>query len=267
MLKRRLNDLWHRTVHWLKSRADQIVRLIHKAGVRLWLLGVLAIAIDLLGSALGKWAWDGPLYWTGLVSTWIGIIALAATASTIKNSAQRKLESTFSDGVRRATLGDLHSMVYVGSIYMTAGGNRHRPESVKTDLNEAELWFRRAAAQRSPRAFYWLARLYFKQGRVEEAKAALDAAAAAGDPVATHFLARCYLVGRYYERDPAKATALLEMAAERGNVVARGLLGRVLLRSRFGSGAWFKGLKFFVGAFVEAFIIAWKEGFASDRLR
>jgi TPR repeat protein len=142
-----------------------------------------------------------------------------------------------------------------------------RPDRIKSDLAEAESWFKRAATKRYSKAYYWLARLYLKQGRNEDAKLAIDMGVAAGDVPSIHLLARLYLSGKLYEKNLSKATELLETAAARGNIVAKGMLGRVLLSSRKGSQIWFRGLRLLLGAVAGIFVVCCTEGFRSDRLR
>jgi TPR repeat protein len=106
-----------------------------------------------------------------------------------------------------------------------------------------------------------------KQGKFDAAKQMIDAAGAAGDVPTISLLGRLHLTGKIYDKDEGKAKELLEIAVSRGNVVAKGLLGRVLLRSPMGSRVWFRGLRMFLAAFPSVLVVACTEGIGSDRLR
>jgi TPR repeat protein len=105
------------------------------------------------------------------------------------------------------------------------------------DLESAEVWYRKAAAQNHMGAQLLLAEaLTASHPPTEDGLAEIFglwlAVAAAGNPVAQRNAAQCYLEGRGCEADPIAATRWFRAAADQGDAEAEFQLGRCYRRGR-----------------------------------
>ena len=92
---------------------------------------------------------------------------------------------------------------------------------VARDYDEAEAWYRKAAAQGDMEAEYMLGEICRAQGgRAAEMVAHYTKAAEAGNADAQHQLGRCYAKGRGVEQDDEQAFAWYMRAAEQGHTQA-----------------------------------------------
>jgi TPR repeat protein len=247
---------------------ERLALYANRVGGALGAAGAIGLCLCALDWLLGVW----PSQWSNaalaalsFLSFFLGGLIYETTEATVEEATRRRDESGFADQLERARWGDLASMVYIGAAYMI-GESPPLPARVRTDLSEAEFWFKRATDRRYPRAYYWLAQLYWKQRKHEAMKIALEDGVAAGDAPSMSLLGRLYVSGNIYEKDLPKAAALLQVAAAKGSVIAKLGFGRCLLRNRKGSPAWFRGLWIYITAWMMGFTIGLTKGLGDERL-
>jgi TPR repeat protein len=247
---------------------ERLALYANRVGVALSAAGAIGLCLCALDLLLGIW----PSQWSNaalaalsFLSFFLGGLIFETTEATVEHVTRRRDETVFADQLKRAQWGDLDSMLYIGAVYMS-GESPPLPARVRTDLAEAEFWFKRAIDKRHPRAFYWLARLYWKQRKHEAMKIALEDGVAAGDAPSMSLLGRLHLSGKICEKDLPKADALLRAASAKGSVAAKLGLGRSLLRCRKGSRAWFRGLWICLSSYVTGVTIAARKGLGDERL-
>jgi TPR repeat protein len=247
---------------------ERLALYANRVGGALGAAGAIGLCLCAFDWLLGVW----PSQWSNaalaalsFLSFFLGGLILETTEASVEDATRRRDESAFADQLERARWGDLASMVYIGAAYMI-GESPPLPARVRTDLSEAEFWFKRATDRRYPRAYYWLAQLYRKQQKHEAMKIALEDGVAAGDAPSMSLLGRLHLSGKIYEKDLPKATALLHAAVARGSVAAKLALGRHLLKSGTGSPVWFRGLWIYLSSWVRGFTIAVTKGLGDERL-
>jgi hypothetical protein len=246
---------------------ERLALYANRVGVALGAAGAIGLCLCALDWLFGIW----PIQWSNaalaavsFLSFFLDGLIIETTEATVEHVTRRRDESVFADQLKRAQWGDLDSMLYIGAVYMS-GESPPLPARVRTDLAEAEFWFKRAI-DKHPRAFYWLARLYWKQRKHEAMKTALEDGVAAGDAPSMSLLGRLHLSGKICEKNLPKADALLQAASAKGSVAAKLGLGRSLLRNRKGSKAWFRGLWIYLSSWVIGVTIAVRRGLGDERL-
>ncbi|WP_430446003.1 SPOR domain-containing protein [Sphingorhabdus contaminans] len=108
-----------------------------------------------------------------------------------------------------ALKGDPDAQFNMGQAYKTGRG-------VKTDLNIALDWYKKAAAQGHLKAMDSYGHLLHYQGRVPEALPILQASADRGDPRAQYLLATELFNGTHIAKDWVRAYALMSLASSAG---------------------------------------------------
>jgi len=246
---------------------ERLALYANRVGGALGAAGAIGFFLCALDWLLGVWSsqWSNAALAWSFLSLFLGGLIFETTEDTVEDATRRRHESVFADQLKRARRGDLDSMIYIGAACMS-GESSPLPARDRTDFSEAEFWFKRAIVRRHPRAFYWLARLYWKQRKHEAMKLALEDGVTAGDAPSMSLLGRLHLSGKIYERDLPKAAALLRAASAKGSVVAKVGLGRSLLGSRIGSPAWFRGLWIYLSSLATGFAIAVTKGVGDERL-
>ncbi len=127
-----------------------------------------------------------------------------------------------------AARGSTMSQVYLGNIYRRGEGG------VSANLEESELWFRRAAEGGSLVALFHLAAIDLNQGRYAEGESTLKSAAKRNYSPAIYWLARLYWRGPKEWRRLPEARQLLEQAAGLGHIWAKRDLGKGYMAGTFG---------------------------------
>lgn len=102
---------------------------------------------------------------------------------------------------------------------------------VLPDVEQAELWFRRAAEAGHDFSQYALGKLLQGQKRIGEAVSWYEKAAAQGNPYAAYRLGKLYLQGEQVPKDTTKALEYLKTSAEQGNQYAQYTLGKLYFTS------------------------------------
>ena len=108
-----------------------------------------------------------------------------------------------------AIAGDAASQYGLGQAYLYGRG-------VATDLDQAELWFRKAAAQGHLEAADNLGLLLFQQNKQREALPLLERSAARGEPRAQYVLGTAKFNGDLVDKDWVGAYALMTRASAAG---------------------------------------------------
>jgi TPR repeat protein len=247
---------------------ERLALYANRVGGALGAAGVIGLCLCALVWLFGLWSSQGSNAALALsfLSSFLGGLIFKSTEATVEDATRRLHESVFADQLKRAQWGELDSMLYIGVAY-ARGESPPLPAHVRADLAEAEFWFKRAIDKRYPQAFYWLARLYWKQRKYDAMKIVLEDGVAAGDAPSMSLLGRLHLSGKILEKDLPKAAALLQTASAKGSVVAKIGLGRSLLTSRKGSPAWFRGLWIYLSSLVIGIAIAITKGVGDERLR
>lgn len=148
-----------------------------------------------------------------------------------------------------ASLGSAMAMADIGYMYGKGIG-------VQANASEEEAWYKRAIAAGSVFGQFALAHLYLRTQRYSEAFAACEMAAASGYAPAMYFLAFMYGQGVGTGRNLDKERVLLQQAMLLGHVWARGRLGGVLMRGRWGAWQRLRGLFLFVSGAIRAGYVA-----------
>jgi TPR repeat protein len=254
---------------------DRLALYANGAGVALSATGALAFCLCALNWLFGIWNfwWADAALVISFCSFFLGGVIGLITEAPVEEATRRRHEVTFADQLHRAQWGNLDSMLYIGSVYLWESPpgtvdmrKSPPPASAQNKLDEAEFWFKRATDKRYPRAFYYLARLYWKQRNYEAMKIALEEGIEAGDAPSMSLLGRLHLSGKLYGKDLAKGTALVQAAAAKGNVVAKAAIGRLLLGNRKGSMIWVRGVCIVVASIMAALQIAVTKGWGDERL-
>ena len=152
-----------------------------------------------------------------------------------------------------ADMGSFMSMIYLGDAYSFG-------QNATKNLGEAEKWYVRAISSGQPRAQYSLGRFYLELGRDVEARQAFIAGAASDYVPAIDFLGRMYAYGKGGEKNLEKAEELLKYAYKKGSLIAKGALGRVLIRSYFRPLRIIRGIWLYTSAFIAMMFVFKREG-------
>jgi TPR repeat protein len=142
--------------------------------------------------------------------------------------------------------GDL--LAFIGQMHLRGlgtGANR----------DEAVLWYQRAADAGSPDSCVFLAGVYFKQGRRDEARRLLERAAETNYLPALYYLGRTYELGNGVPIDIGRAYRYFAQAAAKGHVFAQRQLAVRLIRGREGFVGRLRGLRIFAATLLNAFTI------------
>lgn len=131
-----------------------------------------------------------------------------------------------------------------------------------SDVAETEESLRQAAQGGSISALYKLGKLYVSREQNARAYDVFYAAAAKEYPPAQFILGEMYLKGIPVQRNVERAIELLEQAAAKGHVYARGRLARIYLHGLSGrtfSGIlhpkqFVRGLRLWCSAFYDAIV-------------
>jgi TPR repeat protein len=148
-----------------------------------------------------------------------------------------------------AGLGSPMAMADIGYMYGKGIG-------VQANTSEEEAWYKRAVEAGSVFAQFALAHLYLRTQRYPEAFAACETAAASGYAPAMYFLAFMYGQGVGTEHNLEKERDLLQQAMLLGHLWARGRLGGLLMRGRWGPSQRLRGLLLFVSGAICAMYVA-----------
>ena len=252
---------------------ERLALCANRAGIALAVTGAIAFCLCGLDWLFGVWnfRWVN----TGLLISYgaflLGGFVCQITEAPLEEAIRRREEFTFSDQLHKAQWGNLDSMLYIGVAYMRKASTvdmRKSPPPASAEINllEAEFWFRRATEKRYPRAFYYLARLYWKQRNYEAMRTALEEGAEAGDAPSMSLLGRFLLSGKIYEKDLPKATTLLQAAAAKGNLIAKAGIEGLLLRGHKGLLPWCRGGWIFLTSIVAIMTIGVTKGMGDERL-
>lgn len=152
------------------------------------------------------------------------------------------------------------SMIHIGSAYKRGTG-------IPTDLDAAEMWFRRAADAGLLYAHYALGRLYFDQKRHDDAREAFEFGVARKHVAALHFLGRMYISGKGVPKDIEKGLQLLKRASDGGNIFAKAALGHFFIRGDLVPRQLLRGLRLLLEANISFIKVALTEGPTSERFR
>jgi TPR repeat protein len=175
-----------------------------------------------------------------------------------KNHLRGNPAERFRQFKQLAEKGHARSMCEVGPSYIKGTGT-------EPNLDEGEMWLRRAVDLGDFWGYWVLGRLYFRQKRYEEARKTLAIAAAAGFSPALHDMGKIYLLGLGVEEDLPKAKDYFERAMNAGSLFAKARLGRVLLKDSH-IGSKLKGAYFLLAAIIELFPILFTKGPNNARL-
>lgn len=113
--------------------------------------------------------------------------------------------------------------------------SHYGPETTR-NFAEAAQWYAKAATQGHSMAQYALGLLEFAQDRPAEAANWLKKSAAQGNPLAQYNLGILYCVGKGVTRDRAEASRLFRRVAEKGGVLAQGMLAFLATEERGADG-------------------------------
>ena len=155
--------------------------------------------------------------------------------------------------------GSVLSMIYLGHAF-------YRGIGTPVDLHESEKWYRRASDRGSAYAAGILGDYYYDTGQYSLAETYFKTSADRNYLPGIFRLGKLYLDGIGVSRRPAQARAYLEKATAGGHVVAKRILGGVLLHGEFGPFERLRGLLLILGALKDSVLVAATEP-ESDRLR
>jgi len=169
------------------------------------------------------------------------------------------------------TIGALTELAERGSVWSMLGlGYAYTDATLGTpDLAASEMWCRKAAEAGLVCAHYYLGRLYLMQSRYAEAKQEFEFAASKDYAPAIHYLGRIAYFGWGVPSDTVKGKALFEAASTRGNLVARDMLARDMIRH----GTWREKAKGHLSRFrflyelIRTACVEGENGLLSDRFR
>jgi hypothetical protein len=119
-----------------------------------------------------------------------------------------------------AMKGDSDAQFNLGQAYKLGRG-------VPADLNQAELWYGKAAAQGHEQAEASYALALFANGKREAATPWLQRAAGRGDPRAQYVLGTMYFNGDVVQKDWVRAYALVTRSSQSGLSEASGALSQM----------------------------------------
>lgn len=119
-----------------------------------------------------------------------------------------------------AMKGDADAQFNLGQAYKLGRG-------VPADLNQAELWYGKAAAQGHEQAEASYALALFANGKREAATPWLQRAAGRGDPRAQYVLGTMYFNGDVVQKDWVRAYALVTRSSQSGLAEASGALSQM----------------------------------------
>ncbi len=119
-----------------------------------------------------------------------------------------------------AMKGDSDAQFNLGQAYKLGRG-------VKADLNQAETWYGKAAAQGHEQAQASYALALFANGKRDAAAPWLQRAAGRGDPRAQYVLGTMYFNGDVVQKDWVRAYALVTRASQSGLAEASGALSQM----------------------------------------
>lgn len=138
--------------------------------------------------------------------------------------------------------GSVIAMLYLGFAY-----------TQKENFNQAkaENWYRAAREKGSLEGLRYLAKMYIRQRRYEEAEDLLNCGISNDDAVSMRLMAVIYLKDRRYSRlDCSSETRrLLNISASRGYVQSRKALAYLLIRGRFGIAGVLRGIIMYIHLF------------------
>lgn len=157
--------------------------------------------------------------------------------------------------------GSVLSMVNLGRLCEqegngTKGGNNEQPE----------LWYKRAVDAGSAVATLYYGSFLFRIGAYDRAREIFSVGRSRGYSPSIVRLANLYLKGLGVERDYSKARALLEQAAELGNLWAKVALAAMTVTLGRTAIVRFKGLLMGIAAGVHLRIERWRDPY-SERLK
>ncbi|NLI77403.1 MAG: sel1 repeat family protein [Candidatus Riflebacteria bacterium] len=112
----------------------------------------------------------------------------------------------------------------------------HYGSEATRNFDEAARWYEKAAVQGHSMAQYALGLLEFGRDRLPEAAAWLKKSAAQGNALAQYNLAILYCDGKGVNKDRAEAGRLFRRVAEKGGVLAQGMLAFLAAEERGGEG-------------------------------
>lgn len=119
-----------------------------------------------------------------------------------------------------AMKGDADAQFNLGQAYKLGRG-------VKADLNQAETWYGKAAAQGHEQAEASYALALFANGKRDAATPWLQRAAGRGDPRAQYVLGTMYFNGDIVQKDWIRAYALVTRSSQSGLAEASGALAQM----------------------------------------
>mgnify|MGYP002777046166 CR=1 FL=1 len=149
-----------------------------------------------------------------------GAPALADVKAGVDAWAAGQYPSAVANWRPLALAGDADAQFNLAQAYKLGRG-------VTADLEQAEIWFRRAADQGHLQAEDNLGLVMFTAGKREAAMAYISRAAARGEPRAQYVLGTAHFNGDLAPRDPALAYALTKRASDAGLDVAAARLARL----------------------------------------
>jgi TPR repeat protein len=161
---------------------------------------------------------------------------------------------------RQAESGSPIGMHLLASAYREGTG-------VKTDLAEAEVWYKKATDAGLMHAWYALGRLLLDQKRYTESRTAFEQVAEQGFMPAIHMLGRIYYFGLGVAPDHDRAVILLRRAADGGCIFAKALIAYDLVRRAEGARTFLRGIVMKLSCYPQLLFILALEGFRSDKLR
>ncbi|WHU03238.1 SPOR domain-containing protein [Sphingomonas sp. NIBR02145] len=119
-----------------------------------------------------------------------------------------------------AMKGDADAQFNLGQAYKLGRG-------VKADLNQAETWYGKAAAQGHEQAQASYALALFANGKRDAAASWLQRAAGRGDPRAQYVLGTMYFNGDIVQKDWIRAYALVTRSSQSGLAEASGAIAQM----------------------------------------
>jgi hypothetical protein len=155
--------------------------------------------------------------------------------------------------------GSVLSMIYLGHAFRNGTGT-------KINLEKSEEWYRLASDRGSALAAGILGAYYYDTSRYSLAETYFKISAD------RNYLPGIFRMGKFYLDAPngdqqlTKARGYLEVATARGHVVAKRVLGGLLLQGKFGFSQRPKGLLLVIGALKDSILVSATEP-ESDRLR
>lgn len=151
-----------------------------------------------------------------------------------------------------ADSGDVQSQFLLGWMYRDGWG-------VTADVQQATIWFRRAADGGSPDGAFELAKLFEGQREYDKAFEQYERAAATSYGPALYRLGRMYEFGKGVVKSIDKALFYYESAAAQGHVFGIKNLALLLMQGRRGMLARCRGLLLFVKCMYLALSLGWKD--------